>query len=686
MIITSVTIKNFRALEDIEATFGAGVNVIVGPNAIGKTTLLEAIRLTKALLIPRTPNEANQALMSLGATTPLNQQRLIIEALANDPTKPVLVRCRFKLTDGELQKIQLALPGIATDLALEFMGAAFADVARKMAALSSPKGTEAVKSILLDLEKTFDEIRKDIRPCTLEIRIDPIQGVTSGNPFDNAILAHLDRELPPNQTIFSYFPADRAIPSQDAPVQIGIADASSQVESHNSQPQLKYQRLKNTIFNGLISSEEGRKQLSEDFGEMFNRILKGRKLHSVGVNQHGLLTIAIQDTESGRTFGIDAMSSGEKGLILTFLLIARSVVEGGIVLLDEPELHLNPAVCKEFLPFLTEEYAKKRNLQMLICSHSPEILGGAFERDDCALYHLVSGKLLTPVRRQDQEEVYEALKRLGTSASDDLLYKATVFVEGEHDSEILDAGFEVLFRRYKLKDLGGRRAIEREIQELQNADTKGAEIAPKFFIFDRDGAPTGLKNSPRVRFLQWPRRCLENHLIDINILTNILKEPHVATKPVRSVGELQNILKELAMSQLDAAVAKLVYSNYAYENSGLRPAEVNGRSFPQIASVLFARLAEIKKQLDDAEEARWTQSFVAACEGQKVEMAEVWEAKWQEECDGKRLFADLQKRLEIAMPLLRFKKAVIREMKHEATEGWRAMESLLKELLTGTTV
>jgi hypothetical protein len=47
-----------------------------------------------------------------------------------------------------------------------------------------------------------------------------------------------------------------------------------------------------------------------------------------------------QDVQTNRTFDLDVMSSGEKGLILTCLLIGRSIVNGGIILVDEPELHL----------------------------------------------------------------------------------------------------------------------------------------------------------------------------------------------------------------------------------------------------------------------------------------------------------------------------------------------------------
>ena len=88
-----------------------------------------------------------------------------------------------------------------------------------------------------------------------------------------------------------------------------------------------------------------------------------------GVNHYGQASILIKDKETGETFDIDAMSSGEKGLILTLLVIARSVESGGIILLDEPELHLNPAVTKLLLNFLVEEYLRPKDLQAIICSH-----------------------------------------------------------------------------------------------------------------------------------------------------------------------------------------------------------------------------------------------------------------------------------------------------------------------------
>ena len=45
MPITDIRLQNFRSYKDETFEFENGVNIIVGPNASGKTNLLEAIQV-----------------------------------------------------------------------------------------------------------------------------------------------------------------------------------------------------------------------------------------------------------------------------------------------------------------------------------------------------------------------------------------------------------------------------------------------------------------------------------------------------------------------------------------------------------------------------------------------------------------------------------------------------------------
>ena len=358
-----------------------------------------------------------------------------------------------------------------------------------------------------------------------------------------------------------------------------------------------------------------------------------------------------------------------------------SIAQGATILIDEPELHLNPAVCRDLLTFMVDAYAVRKDLKIIVCSHSPEILAGALDRDECSLYHLVSEKMLTKVRRNQKSNVYEVLARLGTSESDGLLYKATVFVEGEDDVDLLETGFGELLRRHKLKDLGGRREIEKQIAQLQEAEKLGERMTLRCFIFDRDEAPSKLTSSESVKVLQWQRRCLENYLIDIDILADLLMNKEVVKEPFPNQGEVAKLLRDLALRQLDDFVARNVYVGYSYDDPGLRMQDIQGKPPVEIAGVLFERLAKVQAQIATLDETAWKAKFQEDCSSSHVQLASVWETTWREVCDGKRLFRDLQQQVQMNVPLRRFKMRVMAEMRNKSTENWRSIESLLKGMI-----
>jgi hypothetical protein len=275
MYLKSLVVKNFRALENIEVNFDNRVNVIVGPNAIGKTTVLEAIRLAKALLAPRTQTEPNQVLISMGALAPHNQQLLILEAIARDVTRPIEVRCRYELTESELATIEGSVPQLATMLVQSRMGQGFANPVSLVTFLSSPGGQAALMAADGELREGLKTVRSENRTCRLDLTLTPgARRVEGGDPLGQMFIAFLDQRNPPSLTTFSYFPADRAMRAGEQPVQIGAADAGQQIESHNSQPQIKYDRLKNTIFNAIVLGAQERAKLEQEFVGIFNGVLK----------------------------------------------------------------------------------------------------------------------------------------------------------------------------------------------------------------------------------------------------------------------------------------------------------------------------------------------------------------------------------------------------------------------------
>lgn len=682
MHLVSAKIKNFRVIEDIYVDFNSRVNVIVGPNAAGKTTVLEAIRLLKAMLAPRLQNEAVHVLQSLGAASPHMPNRIRQGAIARDPERDVVIGCRFALSERELNDIGSSIDAIARSVVQSQVGQNFSAPDALLAFMSSDQGKmmfNTAKQVALQTLATVQSTRQ----CYLELNLSPSSGLGSpSDPMEREFVAFLERNLPPYKTAFTYFPADRALPAGEQPVQLGGPDTAQQMESYNAQPQIKFNRLKNTIFGASIMGEDSSKSLIKQFEGIFQGILKGRQLVGFGVNEIGLLSVQIKDTESGRVFDLDSMSSGEKGLILTFLLMSRSIQTDGIVLLDEPELHLNPAVCKDFLPYLIEHYVRPQNIQILVCSHSPEILAGAFDSDDCALYHLISPMTLSKVRPQDEVTLDNALKRLGATESENLLYRGIIFVEGPDDVALLEAGFASLLRRYKLKFSAGRREIEKAIRSLQLAENTGDLREPTYFIFDRDDEPTDLTSSVSARVLQWDRRCLENYLIDLDAISNLLMDEEITREPFSNPGDVSRILRELAFQQLDEAAIRAVYARQTFVGLGLRRDDLNNRPIEEMAGVLQERLNSAKAELAAIDTTAWRDDFIQNVQRERRQLEAVWETKWISDCDGKRLLDDLSKRTKLRLSLKRFKVRLMREIALNRSETWSAVDGHLRLLLS----
>ena len=520
------------------------------------------------------------------------------------------------------------------------------------------------------------------RSCKLALVIDTARGISGQDYFSQILFSVLESRLSPYKTQFSYFPADRALPPGEMPIQLGTVDAQQQLESHNSMPAIKYQRLKNTIFAWLAESPESRETLDSAFKTIFNKLLTGRVIEKFGVNRHGQASIIIKDTHTGESFDIDSMSSGEKGLILTFLVIARSVERGGLILLDEPELHLNPAVCKSLLGFLLDHYLLPSDIQAIICSHSAEIFSTAMRRDECTAYHLRQGSTVSEIRKKDQPEVAQALRLLGTSEVEEMLYEGIVFVEGEDDVEILEEAFPESLARIKFRELYGRGEVEKHIERLQEAERKGQKESISYFLFDQDERPTSLQSTAKVRIRQWDRYCVENYLLEPEIIFDLVRKENYAKREFPSnIGDAKILFREIANTQLKSRVIREVYNAYKFEDPRLRVREVAGKDFPEAAAVLFNRVEAIQGQLLALKRVDWERDFINKCQVLLQEREREWLDSWHAKCSGKQFFKDLYVQCGIRIAPLIFKRQLLTQCKLARAEGWRLLQATFAELI-----
>lgn len=211
MKLREITIQNFRGLERIHFLLNSHANVIVGPNAVGKSTILEAIRLAKAVLAPRTQNETATVLQHLGASSPHMPQQIDIGALTQNVLSPLQIYCVYELADSEFAEIVILTPQIAQRHVASGMGGSGNNPLLLTQFLSSHQG-QIVFQNAVNVCRSYLTTLARTKQIKLNLTIDTATGIRGDDLLAQLIFATLEGRLPAQETILGYFPADRALP------------------------------------------------------------------------------------------------------------------------------------------------------------------------------------------------------------------------------------------------------------------------------------------------------------------------------------------------------------------------------------------------------------------------------------------------------------------------------------------
>jgi Protein of unknown function (DUF4435) len=269
--------------------------------------------------------------------------------------------------------------------------------------------------------------------------------------------------------------------------------------------------------------------------------------------------------------------------------------------------------------------------------------------------------------------------------SESLLYEGTILVEGDDDVAFLEEGFPQLLRKFKIKDRGGRREVEKAIAEIQALEKKGQKVAPIYLIFDRDDEPTELNNSNCIKILQWPRRCIENYMLDVDVISELLKDPSITRATIQSEGEVRKLLRDLAYQQLDLIAARETYKSYGYLDASLTKSDMKEKELSKLAEAFFQRMANARTSIPEIDQDAWLKSFLHAAEQRRNELLLMWEGRWRDLCDGKKLISDLHKATSLKMSESTFKTRITQRMRETSSETWRAVNAILKDFIQART-
>ena len=197
-----------------------------------------------------------------------------------------------------------------------------------------------------------------------------------------------------------------------------------------------------------------RKKVFAEINGIFEILELDVKLSEISKDENSM---PIFTDSSGKKFGINELSSGEKQLFLRTLAIKMLEPENSIIMIDEPELSLHP----KWQQKIVDVYRKiGRNNQIILATHSPHILGSVekeniilLEKNENGIVEVKTGDEFGNSYGQTTGRILEDIMGLETDRNPSVNNLLTLVKEMVKNDDYENSKFEEKYA--KIKDILG---------------------------------------------------------------------------------------------------------------------------------------------------------------------------------------------------------------------------------------
>jgi ABC-type multidrug transport system ATPase subunit len=426
MIVTELKLANLRAVELAEFHFQPGFNLVVGVNGVGKTTVLDALRICFSRILP---------------------------SITESQSSPI----PFKVSD-----IRAGLPFLDAQVLLELGENGFRYTRRQWRerfAKDNAKNIERMRREILNSERLRD------RPRNLLRELEDSYGVSDRDYFIPPRPA-LQKEARVSRIASNcvFFSTNRAVVSEGGALKTKAVGGTSAAYAEGlvARPmRVGFYASWMRAQIALASEVPLAGRHIEVLREAVSRFLPDYKNLRPSSEDDGRLVV----DHAGVELDVGQLSDGERGVMALVLDLARRLsianqsledpLKAGeaIVLIDEIDLHLHPKWQRQIVRNLVEVFPQ---CQFIATTHSPQVIGEV-EHDRIQIiadglvyspthsFGVDSSRVLEEIMNADQRtrEVNELLSKLSHEIGGQHLERARALLAqlaaslGEDDPEVI---------------------------------------------------------------------------------------------------------------------------------------------------------------------------------------------------------------------------------------------------------
>lgn len=538
MKIQELSIRNFRGIREVGMSNLGDMVIIAGQNGSGKSCIFDAVRLLKSAYGGYQANEWHHWMGEFQIN--LSSRSSDFQPIFNDSTKPLHIACDFKLSDAECGFIkenadELLREKIWRTILPEAYGWGGPQFAR-FAAQFRDREPEVARRAAEEKPILIDEITKQKARGKLEIRPGSFPSFTRSIALE-VIFSNF---RPSEMGVIDYHGAQRHYGRENVQgINLNL-DANEQQRSQSALYNYasKYNNVKGEMaasyVKEILAEQAGvpkasQSTLTRTLTELFQTFFPEKQFFGPRPTLDGLLKFPVV-TQNGSSHDLDDLSSGEKEVLYGYLRIRNSAPRFSIILLDEPELHLNPRLIRALPAFYKKHLGQELDNQIWLITHSDALLREVVGRNGYDVFHMLpsgslpDGESQLKSLRADRDLELALIDLVGDLAS----YRPggkVVILEGGGDSEFdlkaVSALFPEIAESVNLISGSNKARVKALHETLKAAEDKGSLPFQFYCITDLDSDPPSTANA--TRSFQWDAYHIENYLIDGKYIARTLE-------------------------------------------------------------------------------------------------------------------------------------------------------------------
>ena len=537
MKIESLRISNFRGIADVSMKDLGSIVIIAGQNGSGKSCVFDAIRLVKSVYGGYQANEWQQWMGEFQIN--LTNSAADFTSIFNNPQREVVIECEFKMASEERSFIE----NNALELLREKIWKVILPEAYswgRTASMFATQVREREAEVASRVEQEYAVLMSELNGPTISalFRIQPGKPPEIRNSIALSIVFSTFR--PRQIGVIDFHGAQRHYGRESVQgINLNL-DANEQQRSQTAlyNYAAKYNNVKSEMAASYVKEilaeragfdDASQSTLTETLQELFQTFFPEKVFLGPQPTKAGALTFPVKIGENS-THDLDELSAGEKEILYGYLRIRNSAPRYSIILLDEPELHLNPRLIRGLPEFYRKNLGESLENQMWLVTHSDALLREVVGREAYNVYHMLPCAAVASGDNQLKAlSVKEDLDLALIDMVGDLAAyhpgAKVIILEGGGDSDfdkrVVSTLFPEVGQQANLISGTNKQRVRALLDILEKATTEG-EVPLKFFcITDSDGEPL---STERTNQFSWDVYHIENYFLEPDYILRVIKE------------------------------------------------------------------------------------------------------------------------------------------------------------------